>query len=105
MEVIRFLVHYGLHFIAPVFVAYLFYRKKWKRVSLIFLLTMTIDLDHLLAENIFDSQRCSINFHPLHSYIAILIYLLGTFWKKTRIVCIGLLMHILTDWQDCFWLN
>ena len=35
---------------------------------------MLIDLDHLLATPIFDPARCSIGFHPLHSYYAIGVY-------------------------------
>jgi len=68
------------------------------------LATMLVDLDHLLAEPIFDPTRCSIGFHPLHSYYAIFIYSIMGFFSKTRIIAIGLLLHMLTDYQDCFWL-
>ena len=105
METVRFLIHYGLHFLFPILVAYIFFRKKWKLVSLVFLSTMLVDLDHLFAEQIFDANRCSINFHPLHSYYAILVYALGLFWKKTRTISLGLIFHMLTDWQDCFWIH
>ena len=47
--------------------------------------TMFIDLDHLLATPIFDPNRCSINFHPLHSYYAITGYVLMIIPKKSRI--------------------
>ena len=63
---------------------------------------MLVDLDHLLATSIFDPTRCSIGFHPLHSYPAIVIYIILLFNKKTRVVAIGLLMHITTDVIDCF---
>lgn len=66
---------------------------------------MLVDLDHLLAENLYDKNRCSINFHPLHSYWAILLYFFGLVWKKTRYVAIGLLLHMATDWQDCLWIR
>ncbi len=105
MEFLQFTIHYGLHFIFPALISFVFFRKKWKVVYLIFLTTMLVDLDHLLAEKIFDPNRCSINFHPLHSYLAIGIYILGLFWSKTRIVAIGLLFHMLTDWLDCLWIN
>ena len=63
---------------------------------------MLIDLDHLIANPIFDSNRCSINFHPLHSYYAIFIYTLLLFLKKPfNIIGIGLLFHIITDFIDC----
>lgn len=67
------------------------------------LATMLIDLDHLLADPIFDSNRCSINFHPLHSYWALAIYIGMLFFKKTRIVAVGLVFHLLTDFVDCLW--
>lgn len=64
--------------------------------------TMLIDLDHLFANPIFDASRCSIGFHPLHSYLAIGIYLLMFFNKKTRVISLGLLSHIAVDIIDCF---
>ena len=60
-----------------------------------------IDLDHLLATPIFDPDRCSINFHPLHSYWAIGVYLIMFCFKKTRLWAIGLLIHIIADLVDC----
>ena len=98
----KFFIHYGLHFVFTAFIAYLFYKKEWKKVYFIFLLAMLIDLDHLLANPIFDANRCSINFHPLHTYYAIGIYIIGLFFKKTRIVALGLLLHIFADFVDCF---
>jgi len=98
---LKFIAHYGLHFIAPAIIAFLFFKKQWIKVYVIFILTMLVDLDHLLATPIFDPNRCSINFHPLHSYIAIGLYFVGLFFKKTRIVAIGLLLHMLADWADC----
>ena len=65
---------------------------------------MLVDVDHLLATPIFDENRCSINFHPLHSYAAIGIYFIGVFFKKTRVLCIALLFHMLTDYLDCYFL-
>ena len=99
---LKFGIHYGLHFIVPAFIAFFFFRKQWIKVYVIFLLTMLVDLDHLLASPIFDPNRCSINLHPLHSYLAIVIYFIGLFFKNTRITAIGLLLHMLADWIDCF---
>jgi hypothetical protein len=65
--------------------------------------TMLVDLDHLLAEPMFDPARCSIGFHPLHSYYAIAIYAVMAFFPKLRIVAVGLLFHMVTDFQDCLW--
>lgn len=102
MFTIKFIVHYGLHFIFPLLIAYLFFKHNWKKVYLIFIATMLVDLDHLLATPIFDPNRCSIGFHPLHSYLAIAIYFLGSFFKQTQIISIGLLLHMLADYVDCF---
>ena len=55
--------------------------------------TMLVDLDHVFARPIFDPHRCSIGFHPLHSYVAIGIYVLGLFHRKTRLLSLGLILH------------
>lgn len=98
-------VHYSLHFLAPGLIAYLFFREKWKKAWLIMLLTMLVDLDHLLADPIFDPDRCGIGFHPLHSYYAIAGYVILLFFPKTRLVAVGLLFHMFTDYQDCQWMH
>jgi len=98
------IVHYSLHLLAPALVALIFFKDNWKKVYLIFLLTLLVDLDHLVATPIFDPERCSIGYHFLHSYFAIAIYTLMLFFKKTRIIAIGLLMHIGTDIIDCIWI-
>jgi len=105
MYTIQQVFHYFLHFIFPGIVAYKFFNKKWKRVYTVFLLTMLVDADHLLATPFFDSCRCSIGFHPLHSYFAIMIYALLLLSPKFRIVSIGLLMHMATDYIDCFFIT
>ncbi len=64
--------------------------------------TMIVDLDHLLASPIYQLDRCSINFHPLHTYYAIAVYITLTFLRKPfNILGIGLLLHMLTDLVDC----
>lgn len=95
------LLHYFLHLIFPGVVAYAFYRPKWVKVYMIFLATMIVDADHLLASPVFDPCRCSIGFHPLHSYTACIIYIICLFFPKVRVVGLGLLMHMLTDGIDC----
>jgi hypothetical protein len=69
------LLHYFLHLIFPALLAFIFFRGIWKQAWGIMILTMLVDIDHLLADPIFDPARCSIGFHPLHSYIAIGIYI------------------------------
>lgn len=72
---------------------------------LILLAGIAIDLDHLLADPIFDPNRCSIDFHPLHGYWAIAVYTSLLFFKRTRIIGIALLIHILADVTDCWLLG
>mgnify|MGYP001575187746 FL=1 len=90
-----------MHYLIPGLIAFIFFKKNWKMVWLIFTLTMLVDLDHLLATPLFDANRCSINFHPLHSFYAIIIYVIFLFPIKTRIIAIGLLFHMFTDFIDC----
>jgi len=97
-------VHYGIHFIVPLLVALFFFKPKWKMAFLIMILTFVIDLDHVLANPIYDANRCSINFHPLHSYYAIGIYVLMLIPKKTRLLGLGLCIHIAADYADCLFM-
>lgn len=95
-------VHLGLHVLVPLALALVLFRGQWKRAWLIMLLTMLVDLDHLVADPIFDPGRCSIGFHPLHTYTAIGVYLLMTLWRPLRLVGLGLLIHMLVDASDCW---
>lgn len=104
LSILRNIQHYGLHFIFPGFLAFLFFKNNWKIVWLIQVATMLVDLDHLLSHPIFDPNRCSIGFHPLHSIYAIGVYFLFLLYPKTRIIGIGLLLHMLTDFLDCLWI-
>ena len=97
------LVHYSLHLIVPGIIAFVFFRKYWVAAWLIMIATMLIDLDHLFAVPIFDPNRCSINFHPLHTYWALGIYVALLFFRKTRVIGVGLVLHIFTDFIDCLW--
>ncbi len=65
------------------------------------MLTMLVDLDHLLATPIYDASRCSINFHPLHGFIPIIIYGVLSVIPKTRIIGLGLIIHMALDSVDC----
>jgi len=99
------LIHYSIHFGLPLLVAILFFKSNWKMAYLIMASCILIDIDHLVAYPIFDSNRCSINFHPLHSFFAIIIYLALAIFKKTRILGIGLIIHIIADATDCLMLQ
>jgi len=101
---IRPVAHLLLHFIVPGAVAKLAFGKRWPSAWLIMALTITVDLDHLLANPIYDPGRCSIGYHPLHSYPAIFIYLAMTMIPKARLIGLGLLIHMLLDGLDCIWM-
>lgn len=96
------MVHIILHFVVPVLIAFLFYRNMFIKAWLIMIATMVVDIDHLLAVPIYDPNRCSIGFHPLHSYIAICIYFLLLFFPKVRLIALGLLIHMALDYIDCY---
>ena len=113
------MIHILLHLTVPVLVALLFYKQQWKKAALIMLLTMLVDLDHLLADPIYDPERCSIGFHPLHTFSAIGFYTIlfalpllfksksskekySTIFKKLHLIGLGLLIHMFLDWLDCY---
>lgn len=102
---IRPLVHYGIHFLVPVLIAFIFYRPQLKRAIIILISGIIIDVDHLLATPVFDAHRCSIGFHFLHSYIAIAVYMILFALPKTRIYGLALLVHIIADAADCLLMN
>jgi hypothetical protein len=112
------MIHIILHFVLPLLVAFLFYRQRWRWVSMILIATMLVDLDHLMADPIYDPERCSIGYHPLHTLPAIVIYtllfllpfLLQLFNKSIEkhhafhimhLIGLGLLIHMALDWIDC----
>ena len=67
------------------------------------MLTMLVDIDHLLANPIYDPTRCSIGFHPLHRFYAIAVYSVLCFIPKPtiRYLGIGLIIHMALDSIDC----
>ncbi len=112
------MIHIAMHFIVPVLVALAFYRRRWRNASLVLISTMLVDLDHLLADPIYDPERCSIGFHPLHTLAAIAVYAVlftvplivgpnrgeGGFRPAARwvhLVGLGLLIHMALDGIDC----
>ncbi|MCH6573474.1 MAG: hypothetical protein IH809_07510 [Proteobacteria bacterium] len=95
------LIHLVLHAAIPGGIAWLFFRKNWLKAWLIMLATMLVDLDHLLASPVYDPARCSMGFHPLHQWPAILVYALIVLVRPLRLLGIGLLIHMLLDGLDC----
>lgn len=105
------LVHYSCHFVVPALWAWLFFDAvRFRKAYFVMLLTMLVDLDHLLATPIFDPNRMSVGFHPLHSYPMIFVYACMCFIPYERFglpwwlraVGIGLSFHMLTDFQDFY---
>jgi hypothetical protein len=95
-----------MHFLVPGLLAWLLFRPHWRQAWLLLVLTMAVDLDHLLSTPIFDPLRCSIGHHPLHTLPAIAAYglLLLVPNRIVRILAVGLLFHMLTDFIDCLWM-
>ena len=100
-------VHYFLHLVFPALIAYFLAPSNWKKTYALLLLTMLVDLDHIFADPLFDPNRNSIGFHPLHTYPMIALYFLGSLFLKGnfRVVAIGLLWHMVTDFQDYYLWN
>ncbi len=63
--------------------------------------TMLVDIDHLMANPIYDPGRCGIGFHPLHGFLPLALYMLLCFNSKSRYVGIGLVIHMALDSIDC----
>ena len=99
----RSIIHIILHFLVPFIVAKTAWKEQWLWPFIIMALTLVIDFDQFLAEPVFDPNRCSLGFHPLHSWPAIGIYLVSLFSPRLRIIAIGLLIHMVLDGTDCFW--
>ncbi|MBT5230279.1 MAG: hypothetical protein HOM11_08370 [Methylococcales bacterium] len=95
------MLHILLHFIVPALVAKLAYRTQLLNAYAIIMTTMLVDLDHLLANPIYDPERCSIGFHPLHLPIPITLYLILCFIPKLRLIGLGLTIHMALDAIDC----
>lgn len=94
-------LHLVLHGLVPGVAAWALFRARWRSAWLIMLATMAVDLDHLLAVPIYDPNRCSIGFHPLHTAPAIGAYGLMAVLPQTRVVGTGLLIHMALDASDC----
>ena len=109
------MLHLFLHFLIPLIVSVGFIKHlrvnfpinlnhklpNWLKAWIFMLLTMLVDIDHLLATPIYQIDRCSIGFHPLHTILPIGFYLLLCFPKKTRVIGLGLIIHMILDSIDC----
>lgn len=90
-----------MHLLVPGVLAWLAFRPAWRRAWALLLLGWLIDLDHLLADPVYDPDRCSIGFHPLHTAPAAAAYGLLLLPRQTRLLGLGLLLHLGLDLVDC----
>lgn len=104
---LRPVFHYGSHVLVPILIARVWFGARWKTAAVLMLATMAMDLDHLLATPIFDPNRCSIGFHPLHGAWAAGVYagalLAALPLRSWGLAALGLgcLWHLATDALDC----
>lgn len=118
------MIHIALHVLVPLVIALLFYRDRWRSALVILLATMVVDVDHLLADPIYDPDRCSIGFHPLHTLPAVGVYLAMWLvpvggrrlassdaaaeqsdldrWRFIHLTGLGLVIHMALDLSDCW---
>ena len=97
----RPILHVLLHLAVPGVVARLGWPRSFWRAWAVMVATMIIDLDHLLADPIYDANRCSIGTHPLHSGWTLAASVLLLLPARTRLVGAGLLIHLGLDGLDC----
>ena len=95
------ILHLVLHAALPGVVAAFAFRPRWRAAWGLMLAMTIVDVDHLLADPIYDPGRCSIGFHPLHSWPAIGTYALLLFIPALRVFASGLLVHMGVDGLDC----
>lgn len=99
------IIHLFLHFAVPLALATTAYRARWLQSYAYLMAGMLIDIDHLLADPIYDPGRCSVGFHPLHTLLPIVLYAVMLAHPKTRLFGLGLCIHILLDSMDCYVTN
>jgi len=102
---VRPLIHILLHLLVPGVAARILFPGRWKIAWALMALTIVVDLDHLLADPIYDPNRCSLGFHPLHSFPAMGIYAAAAVLPALRIAAVGLLLHMGLDGLDCIWMR
>lgn len=99
-------LHILAHFLVPALVVLFLPKKQRFRTWLLLVSTMAVDLDHLLADPVYAPNRCSIGFHPLHTYPAIAAYfaalVLPKVPRQVRLVALGLCIHMGLDQIDCW---
>ncbi|GAB6195132.1 DUF6122 family protein [Lysobacter xanthus] len=98
---LRAALHLVLHALVPLAVALAWPRVRWWRAWPWLLAGWAIDVDHLLADPVYAPGRCSIGFHPLHTWPAMLVYAALLVPRRTRLLAVGLWIHMALDTLDC----
>lgn len=98
---VRALLHLVLHALVPLAVARAWRPERWKPTWAMLLAGWLIDVDHLLADPVYAPGRCSLEVHPLHGSLATLVYIVLLAPPRTRVLAVGLLIHIGLDAIDC----
>ncbi len=95
------MLHIALHFLVPMLLALVFFKKNWPVAFVLMAVTMIVDIDHVVANPMYDPSRCSIGFHPLHQLWFIALYFALCFVRKVRLLGLGLSIHMVLDSIDC----
>ena len=99
----RSIIHIILHFLVPFIVAKTAWKEQWLWPFIIMALTLVIDFDHFLAEPVFDPNRCSLGFHPLHKLACHWNLSCVTFFSSFTNYCYWIAHTLGIDGTDCFW--
>jgi len=130
----RAVIHLVLHLLIPLLLAWLYTRSNQTHTAIkvrgeaigvvgifaLLMVTMLVDMDHLIADPIYAPNRCSILFHPLHTLAPMVLYIVMCFWptiskavnravlNRDRIIAclgVGLCIHMILDAVDCLWMK
>lgn len=102
---LRAILHLAGHVALPALAARLIFPRAFRRAWLLMLLANLVDLDHLVQDRVYDPNRCSIEEHPLHTAPAIAGYALLLLPARSRMLGVGLLLHMAWDQVDCWWMQ
>ena len=58
------ITHLSGHYFLPLTIAYTGYGSTWKSAAKVMIASNLVDVDHLLTNPIYDTDRCSIGTHP-----------------------------------------
>jgi len=97
-----------VHIISNVILALVItlYDKDVNFLTLLFVLISSnlIDIDHFLANPVYDPARCSITSHVLHKWYMLPLTFIGMLAteKYVRYFLAGVFLHLILDSRYCF---